>query len=1093
MALFAVRSRSIGHNRQQDAASWIDAADCGRARRRRRPLFRRRGGALGAAALFAAATAALTAPAARAGTEGNPGGLAGIFEVAQVMGVPITFTPPQNPEGLFGYIRNDYIGVVVGFSGTTSKTNQLGTTAVTHNHAGMISFGNQKGGLIYDTDDTHALNGFNIAERFDPNSGKPGAWGVWPLPAWWQAGGGVITYDYSSYLRANVDNVVTNIVGGDPANTIAGPAYVNGALRTQYQLTGATGGGGGGGGGTGGTGTVQIDQIISLYRATAQLRWTIRNPDTVAHQVTLRFTVPIGEPGLRNFVFQDPLRGNVPSDQITVIPGANLPDTMTFYGKRYEPDDPSAPPFAARFRFRTGSNAPGSTSVGETLPINPTLPNRMYVGPSIELRPNQGGFVETFSRTTTGEGVALALYYGPYTVQPGGTQEVIAYYGNGQASENLQDDVAVGAESTESVGYNAAAASDASIVGNVNLVNNADQLAAARRLFLTPNPITIYGDVFNRKLQSPLFNVDLTDVNMSLVLPTGLSFATNPDTNQIDVSARPIGTVTGDTDVVARWYAQANGDVSGVLTYQVAASARQIGARTVTRAITIPATPLHPVTNAGYQIIGLPFEFDPIASNNGDPTTILNALAPPALRETTSLLFEAVPTPDDPINQVLYIPTTQIRRGYGYFYRPAVSRVIFAAGARPSSRQADPTEPTIANPNQPGPQQIQVPLRRGWNLISNPYVYPIPASYLRLRTTPGGIGGPVEGGSNLLDAVNNGLVRGTLFSYDPVRKTYDIPSDLRTATLDPWVGYWLYVNSDLELIYTRPTQHNSVVLPPTGGVDIPYTRAQKGGLFTSGRALVQNPRADEWKLQLLALRGDGNGDRATVVGVSRTVKPGDAAILKPPIPVDDYVYVGLVKGDNGGNGRYAQIIQSATAGGTLRTWDLDVRSDTDGPATLLWPNASALSRKVSLKLKDMVTGKIVDLRSRSSLRVDLRKNEPHRFQLIASGLKSVPLNISNLRTVGGGRAQQSAGSSFEFAFALSQDAEVTGRVTTFGGREVARLASGRSTPAGESRLKWNGRAASGATIAPGTYKVEITARGEDGETRRISVPFTSLR
>ena len=1041
-------------------------------------------------AVVAMTALALAAPSARASTSGNDGGLAGPVEILNAMGIPLQFSFTST-NAFYGYIRNDYIGVVVGLGGgTVSNKGQgtfLGSTTadLTHNSGGMIAFGNQQGSLIYDTDNTQALAGLNEGE--DYVSGKPIGWGVWPLPGWWQLGTDVIDFDYSAYVRAQIDGATNvNIVGSDSANTLIKPRFVNGVLQMQYLLSTATGTGGGIGGGTGSTAGIVLDQEIRLYRATAQLHWVIRNNDSVAHQVTLRFTVPIRQVRSRQgftiphagFIFQDPTRGGIPSNLSAVISGNDLPDTMTFYGKRYEADDITDPPYSSRFKFRTNGAS---------------LPTKVYVSDTTEMRPNAAGFEPRFDSPTLSAGATVGVYYGPYTVQPGSTQDVYSYYGNGQPSENQQEDVVVGAESTESVGYNSAAANDATILGtnnggNTAIVGSASSVLNARRKFLTPNPFSIYGDVFNRKIQSTLFNVNLTNVNMSLVLPTGLSFATNPNTTQTDVAARPIGTVTGDTDVVSRWYVQADGDPTGLLTYQVSVSANETGARTITRGVTVPVTPLYQLAD-GYQMIGVPFQLDPVVSNNGDPQTVINALTPQGNRDQVTLFNQWIPDPQDPTgNNGHYAVVSSIQRGFGYYYQPNTARVIYAAGVTPSANQADAS---VTNPTANANGQLQITLERGWNMISNPYVYQIPISYLRLvNIEQGDVGGPATGSQTFAEAVSSGLVQGTLYHWDPLNKTYDAADDVRQSTLDPWNAYFVKVTNRIALVYSLPTQHNSVIQPAPDGT-IPPTRAKKpGSLFDTTRSLATANSGTDWKLHLMALRSDGKGDRAAIIGVSRSAKTNDALLPKPPVPQGGYVDMQLTNGKTGG--RYAQVLKSPTSGGN-QTWDMQLRSDSDGPVTLLWPNLQSISKRVVLKLKDNATGGVVALRSRSSFQVNLKKGETRSFQLIASEQKTVPLSITTIRTHSiGGSGGRSAG-VFEFAFGVTQDAEITGQVTSLTGKEVTRLSSGRAVTAGNTNLKWDGRAANGAAIAPGSYIIKIMARNSEGEMVANSAVFTSLR
>ena len=407
-----------------------------------------------------------------------------------------------------------------------------------------------------------------------------------------------------------MDGTRVAVVGSDATKSVIAPRYVNGILESENELITGTGTGGGTGGGTGTvTGArndVRLHQEISLYRSTARIHWTIINDDSVAHTVRLRFVAPLrpsttnntsvyigsnnlgaNGTGHHGFYFRDPQRGV--SNQATVIAGPNLPDQFTVYGKRNEAESADDPPFAVRQIFR-GFGA--------------TLPTSVYVSDPYELRPEAAGFDPTFFSQVLADGIATASYFGPYGIPPGGRVEVYTYYGNGTPTEDLRDDISIGVEGTESLGYNTAAATDPTIAGNTALVSNPAAALAAQQKFLTPNPFPVQGSIFNRTTANPLLSVSLNNVSMSLLLPNGLTFGTVPNTTTVDTSNKPIGTVLAGNDGKATWYVQPTGDVYGTLNYQMTASTKEFGSRTVTRSVTIPATPIHPVTSNSFQMLG---------------------------------------------------------------------------------------------------------------------------------------------------------------------------------------------------------------------------------------------------------------------------------------------------------------------------------------------------------------------------------------------------------------------------------------------------------------------------------------------------------
>jgi hypothetical protein len=1013
---------------------------------------------------------------ALASTIGNSGGLAGPDQVLSVMGInPPLFDAGGKPiaytNALYGYVKNDYIGVVVGFDGQYAVPFFGTKNTVTHHSAGMITFGNQKGSLLTGFDDLQALCGLNRNELYVGTApGVPEGYGVWPIPGWWENGTGVLYTDNSAYSRAQVDGKTINVVGGDPATNLVQPRFENNVLSARWRLLAGTGAvnGGAGTAGTGGlpavtTPDVTIDQFVELYRATARIHWRLFNGDGKAHTVRLRFTVPVRDTA-SGFYYVDPLVGV--TNQVNVIQGADLPDTLAVYGQRYDdPANTAIAPFAARQIFR-GYGA--------------TLPTSLYISDQFDTRPNGGGFdpTDVGSRSSVlSTGITTNLYFGPYTLLPGGTQDIFTFYGNGRPTEDLKDDVVVATEATEAVTFNSAAAQDPKIVGNQQVISDPAQLAYAEQAFLLPNPITVQGSVYNRTL--PQNSATLNGVTMSLILPPlGLTFATPPGGTAVDKATKAIGQVFPDTDAQATWYLQATGAAAGLLTYQLATTSNEIGSRTITRTINVPATPLHPVTNTTFQMIGFPFQFDQGATNQGDPATIINTLAPPSLRDNPAIFYYWVPSINSQGQDAgHYAVATSIQPGQGYFFRPAATRILFPYGAAPVSGQTP-----LNNSANLQAQKIQVILNPGWNMITNPYLYSIPLNILQVTQA---LDGQLNGSSTtFLNAASSGLVQGSVFFYDTATNAYDFftfQPGQAPPTLDPWIGYWIYVNNKVIVTFPTPTTHNSFIKPSANGGE-PATK----GAIARNTWMVAGPTTNNWALQLVAARPGGRQDRTAVIGVKPGITTRNASLPKPPPPTTDYVYVGVNRPSD--SMRCAYVFQQPGAG--AKTFDFEVSSDKDGPVTLEWPNLATLPRQLSLTLRSMATGQTYSLHGQSSIQVPVRAGVISRFQIVARQQASTPLSIGALHIV---HSRAAGADSSEIVFNLTQDAAVTAQVQTLAGKVVGQLESGRAAVVGETRLHWTGRNLNGAPLAPGIYQIKVRARNESGDTAESSVPYTSLR
>lgn len=1014
---------------------------------KRKGLRTRLGRGAACAALAAVSALAFAPKSAMAQTIGSGDGVVTGHTILGLFRGGGTALPNPDPEADpidltgtgFAYIANPYIAAIVGIAGTHAVPYPDPIGSVTHNHPGMVAFGNVAGAAQWSTDNKQQMTG--VTFPFIPweayqGSGIPIGWGVWPMPSHWQRGTGFLEYDYSAYTRVLLDGAPIAILG-DTGSTLNRVQFVNNVLTTEWIV---------------GT-NVFIRQEIRLYRATAQIRWVVTNNDTAGHTVGLRWTVPV-RPGNENFngervgfFFESPGIGL--SNDVRTLVGSAIPDTLPVFGKRYDVDSLTDPPFAAQFRFRN---------------FGATTPTLVYIADPFEMRPEQAGYDPTFSRVKLLNGIAVASYFGPFNLTPGASAEVIAYYGNGSMTERPDNDIVVAAEATASLQYNSLAANDPDVVGNTS----ADPKVIGSKFF-SPSSFQVWGGLYNRAQADPQTSLNLTNVRATLTLPTGLAFAPRPGSSTPDTSEKVVGSINSDREGDADWFVRATAEAFGPLSYQVNFVSNELGARQINRVVNVPVTPFRAVTATSYQMIGFPFEFDPTVTNNADPATVVNGLTRP-VDEPVSF-FKWIPDPLSFTGGGRYERVNQLENGIGYFYRPNLTRTIFAYGVKPTANQA-PLGQTVFD----GAGQKQVILERGWNIVSNPYVYDIPLRALRFVRTENN---PTATSQGFNDAVASGLLRGGIFFFDTAAKAYDFFDNIDNS-LKPWEAYWIYTTARTALVYNLPTQKQSAVLKGDATTE-PPTR----GVAASGRALVKDPTANNWRLQLIASR-QGESDKSTIIGASnQNLNDSQRILPKPPAPVSDYIYMGIVRSKDAT--RYAKDIRN---GRGTQTWEVELTADKDGPVTLTWPNANTLPRRVELTLKEVGSSRSIALRNSSSLTVNATKSKPTRFVVTATTGASLPLTISSVRTIGGTRGQGTPTRSF--VFNVNREATLSGVIKTLGGKTVATLATSRAAKPGENRFTWNGRAQDGSALPPGPYVVEITARSDEGDTRTVTAPYQSL-
>jgi hypothetical protein len=123
---------------------------------------------------------------------------------------------------------------------------------------------------------------------------------------------------------------------------------------------------------------------------------------------------------------------------------------------------------------------------------------------------------------------------------------------------------------------------------------------------------------------------------------------------------------------------------------------------------------------------------------------------------------------------------TTVEPGRGYFVRPR------AAGYQ------------LKVLGVPVVGQTTVAIRKGWNLIGNPFNVPVNGANILIRTATGDI--------SAADAIRQGLLQDAFFTFDSVTRNYTAPQSFATGTFQPWRGYWVLSFQDVTLVFNKPTQ-----------------------------------------------------------------------------------------------------------------------------------------------------------------------------------------------------------------------------------------------------------------------------------------------
>ena len=387
-------------------------------------------------------------------------------------------------------------------------------------------------------------------------------------------------------------------------------------------------------------------------------------------------------------------------------------------------------------------------------------------------------------------------------------------------------------------------------------------------------------------------------------------------------------------------------------------------------------------------------------------------------------------------------------------------------------------------------QTIRVPLHEGWNMIGNPYTFPIAFSNLALETSNGTR-------YNAPDAVTNKLILPFIYRFVGGQYSYQT---LPNGTLQPWEGNWIYVvpanpnvvnsNSSLYTLVIAPTQAGNVVNRGVKGLyaslAVKPTRAASS---LSSKPEVHG--AGSWALRLMA-RSNNTQDENNFIGMSSDSSPANIRMRAPKPPMfGSHVSLGIQGA--GTNALYAQDLRPL--GGT-QTWDVAVAgSQPNTDVTVTWPEVHTMPRNYQLILTDKETGRTLDMRSQTTYHFNSGPNAQGRALTVtvapANTVNHVAFN-SVVVTPRGGKATGTA-AIYQIDYNLSGSAQVDVSILGTGGRVLAAVDQGRAVTVGDNHVVWNGRDSQNRTMAAGSYIVRLRAVSADGKVNQYHHPLTITR
>lgn len=656
-----------------------------------------------------------------------------------------------------------------------------------------------------------------------------------------------------------------------------------------------------------------------------------------------------------------------------------------------------------------GATATGVSLVGELNEVA-TFPDTMF-----PIVVNEPGIQQ--SDLPWQDNPAYIQKYYPETVLAGGRREIVQYFRTTWGQSNYLPPYA--------------------IVVDAPRIFNHDPAGLNQ---LTPNPATVRVWVDNirgftgAEEEIPLVNVRITlDLNET----TGITMV-----GGAKVQTKLISRIDAKRYGFVDFQIQADGILPGTFPYTVRVEAPPGPSKSIDgtmQVMTQPKIDFEP----GANLVSMPWLFD-----NTAWTSILGLSQPTQFQ---AFAWDAV--------QQGYVFTTSAERGKAAWIVIKDASVTTS----PLMLQSDPEKPTDMDAGG-----LLVQLQQGWNMIGNPYSYPIEL---------GGIVGVTAGDPTRTyswrELVDGGFVSGALayWDSDAIPPSYKFISGI-TAQMQPQVGYWIFVQDiGLTLKFPRVSIEGAILNDGFGG-------------FSASREWKQTDK--QWRLMLVA-RNSNEIDDQNFVGVAATAKASkETRIYEPPMGPIQRLAASIAAPTAGGT-RMAQTLSERSG---RQEWTMLVESKDAGQVTVTWPNMSTVPKNVRFRMVDSATGTTRDMRKVSGYTFEAEAGTTRQIKVQAEPGTVSRAVIGNVVVSRPGRDRTAP---FTINYTLSASATTTVRILGAGGKEIFTATRGRADRAGENTVSWAMRDNANRAVAPGAYRVEIVAETGDGERVRKIVPINVVR
>ena len=339
-----------------------------------------------------------------------------------------------------------------------------------------------------------------------------------------------------------------------------------------------------------------------------------------------------------------------------------------------------------------------------------------------------------------------------------------------------------------------------------------------------------------------------------------------------------------------------------------------------------------------------------------------------------------------------------------------------------------------------------IELKKGWNLIGNPFNFPVSRESLTLVNSK---------------IPQDSTLGASLRSYE---RGWNIDN-----TMEPWKGYAIYVEP------RRANEKINLLICPLA------TTPRVGK-----NAMLATAARNEWTIQIAATAGAAL-DTINYVGArnAAAMEYDDFDLLEPPV-IGEYVAVSVP------NLGWSQQAMQYTAdfrpaGQDVYEWPLQVKSNSTFDEVILeFKNLANLPNGYEAYLVDAAYGMARNLKSNPSYRVVTTANgiekslqllvgKPEALKKRTGGLALVPSAFELAQNFPNPFATQQAQALTAIRYALPKPATVTVEVYNMLGQKVRTLVNRQFQSADYYMASWNGRDEVGKEVSSGVYVYRILA------------------